>query len=109
MAITINIYYSGENGSAVQFAKEMTERGIVAEIRSRKNNLRYQYFQPLDDPETVLLIDSWTDQAAIDEHHQSPLMQDIMDLREKYGLKVSAERYVSDNNGIPERDQDYLN
>lgn len=29
-------------------------------------NLRYEYDQPLDDPETVLLIDSWMDQAAID-------------------------------------------
>jgi quinol monooxygenase YgiN len=33
----------------------------------KRGNLRYQYFQPLDDPETVLLIDSWTDQAAIDK------------------------------------------
>lgn len=42
-----------------------------------------EYFFPMDDPETVLLIDSWTDQAAIDAHHASPMMGRIMALREK--------------------------
>ncbi|MBO4865682.1 MAG: antibiotic biosynthesis monooxygenase, partial [Ruminococcus sp.] len=45
--------------------------------------------------ETVLLIDSWTDQAAIDAHHASPMMQKIMELREKYDLHMTAERFVS--------------
>ena len=36
MAFTINIYYTGSNGSAKQFAKEMINSGIVDEIRSKK-------------------------------------------------------------------------
>lgn len=27
-------------------------------------NLRYEYCQPLEDPETILLIDSWENQEA---------------------------------------------
>ncbi|MCR4687964.1 MAG: antibiotic biosynthesis monooxygenase, partial [Saccharofermentans sp.] len=71
--ITVNLYYKGQNGSARAFAEEMERSGIADAIRAEKGNLRYQYFVPLDDPETVLLIDSWTDQAAIDEHHASPM------------------------------------
>ena len=37
---------------------------------------------PMDDEETVLLIDSWTDQEALDKHHASPMMTRIMELRE---------------------------
>ena len=59
MAITVNLYYTGENGNALKFAKEMMESGIVADIRAEKGNLRYEYFQPVEDPETILLIDSW--------------------------------------------------
>ena len=92
MAITVNIYYTGTDGNAVKFAREMTESGIVNEIRSRKGNLRYEYFLPLDDSETVLLIDSWTDQTAIDEHHSSPVMGRIAELRQKYGLHMKVER-----------------
>lgn len=97
MSITVNIYYTGKNGSAAAFAKEMNESGIVDEIRREEGNLRYEYFSPLDDPETILLIDSWTDQQAIDIHHSSPMMKQITELREKYDLHMRVERYVSDD------------
>ena len=60
-----------------------------------RTNIRYDYFFPIDDPETVLLIDSWQNQAAIDVHHESPMMAKIFELREKYDLHMKVERYVS--------------
>ena len=108
MSITVNIYYSGENGNARKFAEEMIQSGTVDKIRNEQGNLRYEYFQPLADPETVLLIDQWTDQKAIDVHHASPMMQTIAELREKYGLKMIVERYVSDEGGIPDKDNQFI-
>ena len=101
--ITVNLYYKGTNGSARAFADEMEASGIADAIRQEPGNLRYQYFQPLSDPETVLLIDSWTDQAAIDAHHASPMMARLAALREKYDLHMTAERFVSDAFGSDER------
>ena len=74
MAITVNLRYIGHNGNARKFAEEMTAGGKVAAIRAEAGNLRYEYYQPLDDPETILLIDSWENQEAIDIHHASPMM-----------------------------------
>lgn len=108
MAITVNIYYKGQNGSAGDFAREMTETGVVDRIRAEEGNLRYEYFVPIEDPETVLLIDSWRDQHSIDVHHASPMMARIMALREKYGLRMRAERYVSDEAGIPQKDRAFI-
>lgn len=107
MAITVNIYYSGKDGNAVKFAKEMISSGLVQSIRSEKGNLRYDYFLPMDDNETVLLIDSWQDQAALDVHHGLPLMGQIAALREKYNLHMKVERYVSDEN-VPEKDKTFI-
>lgn len=101
MAITVNLYYTGKNGSARQFAREMTDTGVVDRIRGEEGNLRYEYFLPMDDPETVLLIDSWTGQAAIDAHHASPMMAEIAALREKYDLHMKVERYRTDEEGAP--------
>ncbi len=101
--ITVNLYYHGTGGSARAFADEMETSGIADAIRSEPGNLRYQYFTPLDDPETVLLIDSWRDQAAIDAHHASPMMAQLAALREKYDLHMTVERYVSDDIGTDER------
>ena len=101
--ITVNLYYKGSDGSAAAFAEEMESSGIAAEIRAEKGNLRYQYFRPLDDPETIRLIDSWTDQAAIDAHHASPMMARLAALREKYDLHMTAERFVSEDLGADEQ------
>ena len=101
--ITVNLYYKGTNASAKAFADEMESSGIAAAIRAEEGNLRYQYFQPLDDPETILLIDSWTDQAAIDAHHASPMMAQLAALREKYDLHMKAERFVSDDFSADEK------
>lgn len=107
MSITVNIYYKGENGSARNFAKEMIESGTVDAIRNECGNIRYDYFFPIDDAETVLLIDSWENQEAIDIHHKTPMMNRIMELREKYNLHMKVERYISDDK-IPQSDRKYI-
>ena len=108
MAVTVNIYYSGVNGNARKFAQEMVSSGVVNDIRAEDGNLRYEYFCPMDDPETVLLIDSWKDQHSIDIHHASPMMAKIIELREKYDLHMKVERYVSDETGILETDRSFI-
>ena len=106
--ITINLYYTGVNGAARAFAEEMERSGTAAAVRSEEGNLRYAYFFPMDDPETVLLIDQWRDQAAIDAHHDSPMMGQIAALREKYDLHMKAERFLSDETGLPEKDMQFI-
>lgn len=96
MSITVNIYYTGKNGSARAFAEEMVSSGLVEKIRAEEGNERYEYFFPMDDPETVLLIDAWRDQQAIDTHHKTPMMAQIAALRTKHRLRMRVERYVSE-------------
>ena len=108
MAITINIYYTGEGGSTRKFAEEMVSSGLVDDIRAEDENIKYEYFFPMDDKETVLLIDSWENQSALDKHHASPMMAKITELRNKYNLHMKVERYVSDDAGVNETDKKFI-
>ncbi len=108
MAITINIYYCGKNGNARRFVEEMVTSGVLNDMRAQEGNIRYEYFFPMDDGETVLLIDSWKDQHSIDVHHASPMMAQIARLREKYDLQMKVERYVSDEAGVPAADNRFI-
>ncbi len=108
MAITINIYYTGEADNIKLFAEEMISSGIVEEIRKEDGNLRYDYFLPLYNDKTLLLIDSWENQLSLDKHHASPMMQKIIELREKYNLHMKVERYISDESGIPDNDKKFI-
>ncbi len=104
--MTVNLYYTGKDGAARRFAEEMEQSGTAAAIRAKPGNVRYEYFLPFNDPETVLLIDSWNDQTALDAHHASPEMQTILSLRKKYSLSVRAERFTPED--VPERDKKFL-
>ncbi|MBO4863800.1 MAG: antibiotic biosynthesis monooxygenase [Eubacterium sp.] len=104
--ITVNIYYSGINGNARKFAEEMEQSGTAGKIRAEKGNIRYEYFFPMNDPETVLLIDSWESQEDIDSHHASPMMKLITDLREKYDLHMRVERFILEE--LPTTDEEFI-
>ena len=109
--ITVNLRYTGKGNAALDFAKEMTESGTVAKIRAEKGNLRYEYYQPLFDDsadKTVLLIDQWENQEAINAHHASPMMATIATLREKYDLHMTVERFISVEGGVPESDKEFI-
>lgn len=96
MKITVNIYYTGEGGNARKFAEEMVQSGTVEKVRQENGNIRYEYFFPMDDPDTVLLIDEWENEEAINLHHKSEMMETVAMLRKKYRLKMRVERFASE-------------
>jgi quinol monooxygenase YgiN len=104
----MNLYYTGTDGSARRFVEEMENSGTAAAIRAEEGNLRYDYFFSASDPETVLLIDSWSNQEALDAHHATPMMQTIAALREKYNLHMSAERYYRAEQDLTEKDRSFI-
>ena len=108
MTITINIYYTGKNGNAKKFAEEMISSRVVNDIRTENGNIQYEYFFPMDDAETVLLIDRWKDQQSLDVHHASSMMMKITQLREKYDLHMKVERYIDDESGVDFKDKKFI-
>ena len=93
VSLTANIYYSGKNGNAKKFVEEMISSGTVEKIRNEEGNEKYEYFFPVDDSETVLLIDRWKNKEALDIHHKSEMMKKVAELREKYNLSIKIEQY----------------
>lgn len=108
MSITFLLTYTGQGDHAQLFVKEMEESGIAPLIRSREGNLRYEYFISHENPATVLLVDCWADQEALDIHHASPQMGQIIALREKYDLKMTAQRLVSDEANFSAHDRSFI-
>lgn len=96
MSITRIVYYTGEYGSAVKFAHEMEDSGAASLIRREDGNERYEYFLSMKDPETVMLVDQWRNQEAINVHETSLMKQDLLKLRKQYKLQMRIERYYSE-------------
>lgn len=60
--------------------KNSSKRCLQAELwkksEAKKETEDTTTFFSVEDPETVLLIDKWEDETALDEHHKSPMMKD---------------------------------
>ncbi|AIM26062.1 antibiotic biosynthesis monooxygenase family protein [Melissococcus plutonius] len=96
MSLTVMITYTGKEDHAKQFMEEMIEQGIVNKIRAQEGNERYEYYLPVEDQHSILLIDRWKDQSALDIHHQSDMMKQIAILRKKYQLSMKVETFATD-------------
>ena len=94
--IVVNLYYTGKNGAAREFANEMESSGIADKVRNEKGNLGYEYFFSQKDEETVLLVDKWADEQAIDDHHKSEMIKEIAKLRDKYKLRLKVEKFIKE-------------
>lgn len=106
MSLVVKIYYKGENGNARKFAEEMISSGIVDRIRKEEGNEKYEYFFPMEDEETVMLIDKWKDQRSLDIHHDSPSMSEIVKLRDKYDLHMRVEKFITSEN--TKKDEEFI-
>ncbi|MCR5078116.1 MAG: antibiotic biosynthesis monooxygenase [Prevotella sp.] len=92
--ITINIRYNAPDGNALKYMEEMTRTGLADSIRAIPGCLLYDYFIPQDNPQGVLLIDRWEDEAALRRYHQSAVMKQAEALRAKYRLERKAEVFT---------------
>ena len=72
----------------------MVASETVEKIKSEKENRGYNYFFSVEDPETVLLIGKREDEAALDEHHKSPMMKTIAELRKKHKWSLKIEQFA---------------
>lgn len=91
--LVVNLYYLGRNGNAKAYAEEMLARGLVDAIRKEKGCISYEYYYPENNPDEVLLVDKWVDEEALEAHHNTPIMEEIIKLHRKYNLTLKVEKF----------------
>ena len=96
MSITNNVFYIGKD--AIDFMNEMINSGLVDEIRKIDGVLKYDYYIQDSDKNVVLLVDTFINQEALDNYHKSNTMKKVMNIRDKYELKMEVKKYIEIDN-----------
>jgi quinol monooxygenase YgiN len=91
--IVLNVEYKMGPGGADGFVRELTQAGILDEIRSHRGCLKYDYYKAMDSDD-LLLVEWWSDQRALDEHQISPCMATLRKIKGKYASSSTLERYT---------------
>ena len=86
--ITVNIYYTGKDGSARAFAEEMLRSGTVSAIRAEDGCLLYEY-RPEEGPENELhLYEKWVSPEHQKVHMTQPHMKDILAIQDQFAIET---------------------
>ena len=90
--IVLNVEYTMKPGGAEGFVREVTQSGLLQDIRSHEGCLKYDYYRACQG-ENLLLVEWWTDQAALDKHLAQPCMAVLQEIKNKYAAGVAVEKY----------------
>ena len=71
------VKYIAKPGKAHAFVEEVERAGIGAKIRAEKGCVKYDYYYPAKDADTVLLIEQWVEPEDQDIHLTQPHMEDL--------------------------------
>lgn len=91
--IVLNVEYTMKPGGAQGYVKDLTEAGVLAQIRAHEGCLKYDYYQAVDG-DNLLLIEWWADQAALDEHQACAYMDTLRQIKAKYATDTKMEKFI---------------
>ena len=60
MAFILNVTYTMKPGLRAEFLREVSEHGIQKAVLAEEGCLQYQYFEAVDEPDKLLLVEKWT-------------------------------------------------
>ena len=81
--LLINVTYTMKPGMLDTFLKEVQAQGIQAAVRREDGCLQYDYYLPVEEDNTLLLVERWRDQAAQQAHLATPHMAALGKIKEQ--------------------------
>lgn len=59
MAFILNVTYTMKPGLRAEFLPEVSEHGSRRQVLAEEGCLQYQYFEAVDEPDKLLLVERW--------------------------------------------------
>ena len=80
--LLINVIYTMRPGQREVFLKEVQAQGILDAVRREDGCMQYTYYLPVEEDDTLLLVERWRDQAAQQTHLATPHMAALGKIKE---------------------------
>ena len=92
--IAVVVTYKCKTGKRDAFLSAIQSEGLDQASRSERGNLRYAYYLPVDEPDDLLLLESWSDAEALAAHGQMPHYLRLGELKAEYVNETIIEKYT---------------
>ncbi len=94
--LTMIVYYHCKKGFRNDFVKEIAAADIASKCQAENGCKQYDYFLPLNDDDTLLLVEKWESEEAQKIHMTTPHFQQLSSLKERYVERVGIEKILHD-------------
>ncbi len=91
--LTMIVYYRCKNGQRDAFMAEIKNGKIAENSRVEPGNMQYDYFLPVDDVNTLLLLEKWESVEAQKIHTETDNFKKLGEIKAKYVATVDIEKY----------------
>lgn len=71
----------------------MSEHGIQKAVLAEEGCLQYQYFEAVDEPDKLLLVERWTERKAQEVHMTRPHMVPLKEIKERCVADSLVEKF----------------
>lgn len=92
--LSMIVYYHCKNGKQLDFLKAVGNAHIAKRCQSEPGNVQYDYFLPLDKPDTVLLLEKWETEEAQRAHLDTENFKLLSEIKAQFVESTKIERYV---------------
>ncbi len=90
-----NFHFENEE-KKTQFLAGVKENGIEQKTRDEAGNCKFIFTEPVSDPLSVLLLEQWKDQAALDAHKQEAHFAKFTEIKNATFSGVEVGRFTSE-------------
>lgn len=94
--ITLNVIYESNNNGALDYVKEVKETGLLDLIHQEEGNIQYEYFSSLENLNKVFLLEKWESKEAVEKHNTSNNMKKLGEIKQKYNIQTTVNKFISD-------------
>ena len=91
--LTWNVTYHCKPGQRESFYQALCDLGVRENSIHEDGNLKYDYFFAAENPDDLLLVESWTEPALQEAHCQTEIFAKLQEIRPKYCDSVQIDKF----------------
>lgn len=91
--LTWNVTYHCKPGQRESFYRAISDLGVRANSIQEAGNVKYDYFFSAQDPDALLLVETWTEPALQEAHCQTELFARLQALKAQYCDHVTIDKF----------------
>lgn len=91
--LTWNVTYHCKPGQREAFYQAVADLGIRENSLHEEGNIKYDYFFDAQDPDALLLVETWTTPALQEAHCQTEIFATLQTLKARHCDNVTIDKF----------------